>query len=122
MTDAQKVEEKKPLVTAEAPAPAAAAPAAEPTEPTAVFVSNISPNAADKTVSDFFSFCGEIKSLVLRRTAGQADGTQEAIVTFESSAAAKTAQLLTNALIVDRAITVRVYVPEKGSRKKTEKK
>jgi hypothetical protein len=92
----------------------AAAAVEEGGEPTAVFVTNISPSAGDKTVSDFFSFCGEIRSLVLRHAAGHADGTQEAIVTFESAAAAKTAQLLTNALIVDRAISVRIYNPEKG--------
>lgn len=36
-------------------------------ETKAVFVSNISPNATEKTVSDFFSFCGKITKLTLRK-------------------------------------------------------
>jgi len=75
----------------------------------AVFVANISPNATEKTVSDFFSFCGRITKLTLRREA-TGDGSQEAIVVFETDSAAKTALLLTNALIVDRPITVVPHV------------
>eukprot|EP01111_Echinosteliopsis_oligospora_P015808 TRINITY_DN636_c0_g1_i1.p1 TRINITY_DN636_c0_g1~~TRINITY_DN636_c0_g1_i1.p1 ORF type:complete len:330 (-),score=108.55 TRINITY_DN636_c0_g1_i1:103-1032(-) len=74
-----------------------------------VFVSNISPNAVEKAVSDFFSFCGKITRLVLRPSTTNTDGSQEAIVTFETDSAAKTALLLTNALIVDRPITVIPY-------------
>eukprot|EP01113_Clastostelium_recurvatum_P013670 TRINITY_DN172_c0_g1_i3.p1 TRINITY_DN172_c0_g1~~TRINITY_DN172_c0_g1_i3.p1 ORF type:complete len:289 (-),score=106.05 TRINITY_DN172_c0_g1_i3:633-1499(-) len=70
-----------------------------------VFVSNISPSATEKTVSDFFSFCGRITRLTLKRDPS-ADGAQEAVVVFETDSAAKTALLLTNALIVDRPITV----------------
>jgi hypothetical protein len=77
----------------------------------AVFVTNISPNATEKTVSDFFSFCGRITRLNLR---SGADGAQEAVVVFESDSAAKTALLLTNALIVDRPITVVPYFPAAG--------
>jgi len=73
----------------------------------AVFVSNISPNATEKTVSDFFSFCGRITRLALKSVDG---GVQEAVVVFETDSAAKTALLLTNALIVDRPITVVSYV------------
>jgi len=62
-------------------------------------------------VSDFFSFCGRITRLTLR--AG-AEGSQEAVVVFESDSAAKTALLLTNALIVDRPITVVPYFPAAG--------
>jgi predicted RND superfamily exporter protein len=79
-------------------------------ETRAVFVANISPNATEKTVSDFFSFCGRITKLTLRKEAS-ADGSQEAIVIFETDSAAKTALLLTNALIVDRPITVVPHVP-----------
>jgi len=75
----------------------------------AVFVANISPNATEKTVSDFFSFCGRITKLTLRKEA-TGDGSQEAIVVFETDSAAKTALLLTNALIVDRPITVVPHV------------
>jgi len=77
-------------------------------DPRAVFVTNISPNATEKTVSDFFSFCGRITRLTLRSST---EGSQEAIVVFESDSAAKTALLLTNALIVDRPITVVPYFP-----------
>jgi len=73
----------------------------------AVFVSNISPNATEKTVSDFFSFCGRITRLSLKSVDG---GSHEAVVVFETDSAAKTALLLTNALIVDRPITVVPYV------------
>jgi len=59
-------------------------------------------------VSDFFSFCGRITKLTLRKeVTGDA---QEAIVVFETDSAAKTALLLTNALIVDRPITVVPHV------------
>jgi len=75
----------------------------------AVFVANISPNATEKTVSDFFSFCGRITKLTLRKEA-TGDGSQEAVVVFETDSAAKTALLLTNALIVDRPITVVAHV------------
>jgi len=77
----------------------------------AVFVANISPNATEKTVSDFFSFCGRITRLTLRRETNSVDGAQEAVVVFETDAAARTALLLTNALIVDRPITVISYTP-----------
>jgi len=76
-------------------------------DPRAVFVTNISPNATEKTVSDFFSFCGRITRLSLRSVEG---GSQEAVVVFETDSAAKTALLLTNALIVDRPITVVPHV------------
>jgi len=68
-----------------------------------VFVSNISPTANEKTVSEFFSFCGRITDLKLNTHPNKGG---EAIVTFETEAAAKTALLLTNALIADRPITV----------------
>jgi len=79
-------------------------------ETKAVFVSNISPNATEKTVSDFFSFCGRITKLTLRKDSSN-DGAQEAVVIFETDSAAKTALLLTNALIVDRPITVIPHTP-----------
>jgi len=73
---------------------------------TKVFVANISPSASEKTVTDFFSFCGKINSLSLRTLDND---VKEAVVEFQSDAAAKTALLLTNALIVDRPITVMPY-------------
>jgi len=76
----------------------------------AVEVRNISPNANEKTVSDFFSFCGKIIKLYLDKEEGK--DTSRAVVEFETESAAKTALLLTNALIVDRPITVTSYPPK----------
>jgi len=73
---------------------------------TQVYVTNISPSASEKTVTDFFSFCGKINSMTLRTLEG---GTKEAVIEFQTDAAAKTALLLTNALIVDRPIAVVPY-------------
>jgi len=72
-----------------------------------VTVTNISPSANEKTVSDFFSFCGKITKLFLKKEEGK--DTSAAIIQFETESAAKTALLLTNALIVDRPITVSPY-------------
>eukprot|EP01121_Diplochlamys_sp_Union-15-3_P001978 TRINITY_DN116_c0_g1_i2.p1 TRINITY_DN116_c0_g1~~TRINITY_DN116_c0_g1_i2.p1 ORF type:complete len:303 (+),score=73.24 TRINITY_DN116_c0_g1_i2:47-955(+) len=69
-----------------------------------VVVTNISEKANEKTVSDFFSFCGRISKLVLR---SDDHGHQTAVVHFETEEAARTALLLTNALIVDTPITVK---------------
>jgi len=74
-----------------------------------VFVENISPSATEKTIADFFSFCGKITNLTLRN---REDRGSDAIITFETEAAAKTALLLTNALIVDRPILVSAYREE----------
>lgn len=73
-----------------------------------VCVSNISPSANEKTVTDFFSFCGRITQLLLKKEEGK--DTSAAIVEFETESAAKTALLLTNALIVDRPINVNPFV------------
>jgi len=75
----------------------------------AVIVTNISPSANEKTVSDFFSFCGKITKLYLDKEEGK--DTYKAVVEFESESASKTALLLTNALIVDRPILVNPYLP-----------
>jgi len=84
---------------------------AEQTQPLySVQVTNISPNANEKTVSDFFSFCGKIAKLYLDKEQGKE--TSQAIVQFETESAAKTALLLTNALIVDRPISVTPYPPK----------
>jgi len=72
---------------------------------TTVYVTNISTSANEKTVSEFFAFCGKIIHVKLNT---YAHGS-EAIVVFETEAAAKTALLLTNALIADRPITVIPY-------------
>jgi len=73
----------------------------------AVYVTNISPGANEKTVSDFFSFCGKITKLYLKKEENAE--TSSAVVQFETESAAKTALLLSNALIVDRPINVLPY-------------
>jgi RNA recognition motif-containing protein len=79
---------------------------ASPAPSRSVLVENISPSATDKTVGDFFSFCGKITKLYMKKQEG---GESSAIVEFETEAASRTALLLTNALIVDRPITVSLY-------------
>ncbi|KAL7749735.1 Protein vip1 [Sorochytrium milnesiophthora] len=82
----------------------AAAADVQPT-PNAVLVQNISANATEKAVKDFFSFCGKINKFELAK-AGE---TQEAFILFDKESAANTARLLTNAVIVDRSVTVLSY-------------
>jgi len=74
-------------------------------ETKAVSVTNISPTANEKTVSDFFSFCGKISKLFMNKNPDNS-GAFSAVVQFETESAAKTALLLTNALIVVRPIIV----------------
>jgi len=81
-------------------------------KPKAVFIENLSPSITSKTLNDFFSLCGTIESITLRPKPKAEDGTLEAIVFFESSSAADTAVLLTNAILVDRTISITYY---KGS-------
>jgi len=79
-----------------------------------VRVTNISPSASQKTGNDFFSFCGKISRLSLSPTVG-GDGSLESVVLFESESAAKTALLLTNAMIVDKSIKVEPLPTSKAS-------
>jgi len=69
-----------------------------------------------KVLTDFFSFCGNIAALSINPVD---DTTVSAIVTFETEGAAKTAVLLNNALINDRAISVEIapigFVPPSSS-------
>lgn len=80
-----------------------------PEQPTAtlVVVKDISPASSEKTVKDFFLFCGKIKDFELQKD--EHSGKQTALVWFEREPAAKTATLLTNALIDDSHITVEPY-------------
>eukprot|EP01088_Endostelium_zonatum_P014309 TRINITY_DN3092_c0_g1_i1.p1 TRINITY_DN3092_c0_g1~~TRINITY_DN3092_c0_g1_i1.p1 ORF type:complete len:350 (-),score=97.48 TRINITY_DN3092_c0_g1_i1:68-1117(-) len=77
-----------------------------------VLVTNISPSATNKTVADFFAFCGNISGLTMRTQNGSTENVQEAVIEFSQEAATKTALLLTNALIIDRPITVSRYTGE----------
>jgi hypothetical protein len=70
-------------------------------------VKDISPASSEKTVKDFFLFCGKIKDFELQKD--ENSGKQTALVWFEREPAAKTATLLTNALIDDSHITVEPY-------------
>jgi len=74
---------------------------------TLVVVKDIAPNSSEKTVKDFFLFCGKIKEFELQKD--EVSGKQIALVHFEREPAAKTATLLTNALIDDSHITVEPY-------------
>jgi len=53
--------------------------------------------------------CGAIESITVRPKPNAEDGTLEAIVFFESSGAADTAVLLTNAILVDRNISITYF-------------
>ncbi|KAL1924424.1 uncharacterized protein VTP21DRAFT_4078 [Calcarisporiella thermophila] len=74
--------------------------------PNIVVVTNISPSASEKTVKDFFLFCGKIKEFELQK---DESGKQTALVWFEREAAAKTACMLNNAMIVDTNCTVKPF-------------
>jgi RNA recognition motif-containing protein len=70
-----------------------------------VIVTDISDKASEKTVKDFFLFCGKIKEFELIKE--ESSDKQIAYVTFERDTAAKTALMLTNAVIGDSQITVK---------------
>ncbi|KAI9216421.1 hypothetical protein BC828DRAFT_409478 [Blastocladiella britannica] len=76
--------------------------------PNAVLVQNISSNATEKSVKDFFSFCGKINAFEMI----SAGTTQEAFILFDKESAANTARLLSNAVIVDRSVTVKSFFEE----------
>jgi len=78
--------------------------------PNLIIVHNISPAASEKTVKDFFLFCGKILEFELQ----QEGDRQVALVLFERESAAKTACMLTNAMIVDSQISVKPYFEESG--------
>lgn len=83
----------------------------------AVLVENLSLSVTEKTLNDFFFLCGPIESITLSPRVdadGEAEESQVAVVVFEKSEAADTAVLLTNAVLVDRALTVRYFNPETG--------
>jgi len=77
-----------------------------------VCVTNISHEASEKTVTDFFGFCGAISSITLLKLGGGTKPTQEALIEFKNANAAKTAILLNNALILNVPITVTYYAKD----------
>lgn len=78
-----------------------------PTEPTPklVRVNNISQKTPEKTIRDFFAFCGKIQELELKKEGDH----QTALILFERASAAKTAALLSNALLDESHIQVEPY-------------
>ncbi|CAO3589566.1 unnamed protein product [Absidia cylindrospora] len=79
----------------------------ETPSPNYVLVKNISLASSEKTVKEFFLFCGKIKEFELIKDDDEAH--QVALVNFEREFAAKTASLLSSALIDDEHITVAPY-------------
>ncbi|KAG0288468.1 hypothetical protein BGZ98_004252 [Dissophora globulifera] len=76
--------------------------------PNLIIVHNISASASETTVKDFFLFCGKILQFDLQKEGDR----QVALVHFERESAAKTACMLTNAMIVDSQISVKPYFEE----------
>jgi len=86
-----------------------------PEEVNSVIVRNVAPTVdppTHKVLADFFSFCGNISALTIAPDSRDPTNTAVmAVVTFESKAAARTAVLLNNALINERAIQVELAPP-----------
>ncbi|KAM3579475.1 Protein vip1, variant 2 [Umbelopsis sp. WA50703] len=80
-----------------------------PSEPSPnyVVVSHIAGTSSEKTILDFFQFCGKIKEFELVKDDDEKH--QVALIHFERESAAKTAVLLSNALIDDSHIVVAPY-------------
>ncbi|KAF9958984.1 hypothetical protein BGZ65_000995 [Modicella reniformis] len=76
--------------------------------PNLIIVTNISAAASEKTVKDFFMFCGKLNGFELQKD----EDRQVALVLFDRESAAKTACMLTNAIIIDSAISVKPYFEE----------
>ncbi|KAI8332887.1 hypothetical protein BC941DRAFT_435674 [Chlamydoabsidia padenii] len=79
----------------------------ETPSPNYVIVKNISLESSEKTVKEFFLFCGKIKEFELIKDDDETH--QVALVHFERESAAKTASLLSSALIDNEHITVTPY-------------
>ncbi|KAJ1983090.1 Protein vip1 [Dimargaris verticillata] len=75
--------------------------------PTFVYVTGIALEATETAVKDFFTFCGRIQQFQLRPAV--TGKSQEALVEFEKDSAAKTAVLLSNAMIAEQPIEVKYY-------------
>ncbi|CAO3629394.1 unnamed protein product [Mucor hiemalis] len=79
----------------------------EQPSPAYVLVKNISAQSSEKTVREFFLFCGKITEFEL--TLDDDKEHQVALIHFERDSAAKTATLLSNALIDDSHIIATPY-------------
>ena len=69
-----------------------------------VLITNLSRKATQQNLVDFFTFCGGIESLVIE----EGSPFNSAIVVFDSVSAAKTASVVSSALIVDAPIRVQL--------------
>lgn len=86
---------------------------ADPT-PKLVHVTQISANATEDKVKEFFLFCGKITAFQLRK---DGHGTQEALIRFDKESAARTATMLSNAVIADSQISVAYYFSQYATEK-----
>ncbi|KAK4536901.1 hypothetical protein CDCA_CDCA10G2926 [Cyanidium caldarium] len=84
----------------------------------AVLVQNLSADVTKQTLLDFFSFCGDISIIKLRRAqgataegAGDDGAALEALVQFSTAAAQKTALVLDSATIKKRRVKIRGVDP-----------
>lgn len=68
-----------------------------------VEVTGLSPNASDKEVYEFFSYCGEIEHLEIIRLS---DYVSLAYVTFKEAYGLETALLLSGSAIVDQCVRI----------------
>ncbi|KAG1457074.1 hypothetical protein G6F56_006691 [Rhizopus delemar] len=80
----------------------------EAPSPNYVVVKNISLESLEATVKEFFLFCGKITEFELKRDE-EDEKHQIALIHFERESAAKTAVLLSNALVDDSHITASPY-------------
>jgi len=87
------------------PTPTGFQPPSAPT-PNIVVVTNIASTTSEKSLREFFSFCGEIEELHLIAQYGD---SQKAIIRFNRESAARTALLLSNAYLGEKTILVAPY-------------
>jgi len=69
-----------------------------------ILVSNISPNATESNLKEFFSFCGNITNISLERRDN--NSPSEAMISFDNHEAVDTALLLQGALLDERPLAV----------------
>jgi len=73
-------------------------------EENTILVTNISPNANENTLKEFFSFCGNITNIALEKR--DYVSPSEAMITFENHDSIDTALLLSGALLDERPLAV----------------
>ncbi|KAI8079025.1 uncharacterized protein B0P05DRAFT_542096 [Gilbertella persicaria] len=92
----------------------------ETPSPNYVIVKNIALQSTEKTVKEFFLFCGKIKEFELKVDEDD-EKHKAALIHFERESAAKTAALLSNALLDDSHIVATPYfdVPSAETHERT---